>query len=204
MTKNHYSILIAGILSATIPMSVNAALEQRLGGKAYYDTETNLTWTTDASPNGYKTYFDQINFAENLAIDGVTGWQMPTSRELLDFIGQLQTCLTPDFCTFPPEPFHHISSSYFLKDGYYHSVNFKHNIEIEITLIYRPYSNDYVSVDLSWFTGDERPAAPLASSWPVYHGDVALIPEPSAYAMLLAGLGLMAFRRNRLFKLTNY
>ncbi|MGZ0019720.1 PEP-CTERM sorting domain-containing protein [Nitrosomonas sp. wSCUT-2] len=30
------------------------------------------------------------------------------------------------------------------------------------------------------------------------------VPEPQTYVMLLAGLGLMAFRRNRLFKLTNY
>ncbi|MBX3615687.1 PEP-CTERM sorting domain-containing protein [Nitrosomonas sp.] len=33
---------------------------------------------------------------------------------------------------------------------------------------------------------------------------VSPVPEPQNYAMLLAGLGLMAFRRNRLFKLTNY
>jgi len=87
-------------LLITLPLtlmcsSTNAALVSRLGGLAYYDTESNLTWLTDAnaiagsvydsdifygsSTDGSTTWASANAWATNLEVVGVSGWRLPTA-----------------------------------------------------------------------------------------------------------------------------
>lgn len=205
MIRNHSLILIGGILSATIPMSANAALEPRLSGKAYYDTETNLTW---AIPVEAKTISEQVEFVSNLVIDGIGDWKIPGSREFFTFTYSNSTCPDtffgcPPHLPLPPLDAHlpeYGWSTYWVNLGpnlYPWITHYDGAVIVDEILYgaYRPTLLDSIPyIDLMT----------RASVWPVHTGDVALIPEPATYAMLLAGLGLMAFRRNRSVKLTSY
>lgn len=42
-------LLSIGVLLLGVLSTANAALEMRLGGLAYYDTELNITWAADAN-----------------------------------------------------------------------------------------------------------------------------------------------------------
>ena len=66
--------LLLGLLS-----TANAALEMRLGGLAYYDTELNITWAADANINGAHSWWDQWIWASGLTINGVSGWRLPNA-----------------------------------------------------------------------------------------------------------------------------
>ena len=73
------------ICIALISFNTNAALVERLGGLAYYDTETDLTWLADANyamTSGYSTYGDMNwsdanTWATGLEVSGITGWRLP-------------------------------------------------------------------------------------------------------------------------------
>jgi len=66
----------------------NAALVERLGGLAYYDTDADLTWLADANyaqtsgynENGLMIWPDAMAWAAGLDINGVTGWRLPDSN----------------------------------------------------------------------------------------------------------------------------
>ena len=91
----HLGATGALLLATTLGFSAaaNAALVSRLGGLAYYDTATNLTWLTNAD-YGYGSYYDTVdgsqdgrmtwysakNWAANLNVDGVTGWRLPDAN----------------------------------------------------------------------------------------------------------------------------
>ncbi len=57
--------------------SANAALIERLGGLAYYDTDADLTWLADANMAGGMKWSAAMDWAANLDVDGVTGWRLP-------------------------------------------------------------------------------------------------------------------------------
>lgn len=48
-------LLSIGVLLLGVLSTANAALEMRLGGLAYYDTELNITWAADANINVKET-----------------------------------------------------------------------------------------------------------------------------------------------------
>ena len=89
------AILLSTIsITAILSSSANAMLIGRLsiteGGtdyQAYYDTETDLTWLANpylAITSGYDTdgqmnWNDAVNWVQNLSINGVTGWRLPTT-----------------------------------------------------------------------------------------------------------------------------
>ena len=70
--------------------SSNAALVERLGGLAYYDTEADLTWLADANyaqTSGYdadgRMTWDQANtWAAGLNLDGVGGWRLANTIDV--------------------------------------------------------------------------------------------------------------------------
>ena len=80
---------------AVVSFSAYAALVERLGGLAYYDTEANLTWLADANyaqtsdyddflyggdTNGRMSWSDAVQWASSLNISDVTGWRLPDSE----------------------------------------------------------------------------------------------------------------------------
>ena len=69
-------LLLAGMGLAS---TAKAALVERLGGQAVYDTDLNITWLADANANHGMTW-DQANaWAAGLNVGGVTGWRLPTA-----------------------------------------------------------------------------------------------------------------------------
>lgn len=75
--------LCAGIFSLGLVVSMaNAALESRLNGHAFYDTDLNITWAADANINGSHNWFEQTAWAESLTIEGVGGWRLPEIDEM--------------------------------------------------------------------------------------------------------------------------
>lgn len=64
------------LCAVLIPSGANAALESRLGGLALYDTDLNITWST----NTFRGDWDSANaWAAGLTIGGISGWRLPTS-----------------------------------------------------------------------------------------------------------------------------
>ncbi|MDH5191737.1 MAG: VPLPA-CTERM sorting domain-containing protein [Gammaproteobacteria bacterium] len=80
------SLLVISITASSVS---NAALVSRLGGLAYFDTESNLTWLADANyaqTSGYhvdgRMTWEQANlWATSLQVDGVDGWRLPSTLQ---------------------------------------------------------------------------------------------------------------------------
>jgi len=73
---------ITVIIFLFISTTTHAQLISRLGGQAYYDTESDLTWLTDATADGSRmNWHDANNWASNLIIDGVSGWRLPKTLQ---------------------------------------------------------------------------------------------------------------------------
>jgi len=68
----------------TFSTYTNAALVERLGGLAYYDTEADLTWLADANyaqtsgyhADGRMTWQQSMDWADGLSVGGVDGWRL--------------------------------------------------------------------------------------------------------------------------------
>ncbi len=81
---NKQSVLVgmsAGILALSLSTAADAALLERLGGAAYYDTDADLTWLADANANGAMTWQNANDWAANLNVAGVTGWRLPDTLQ---------------------------------------------------------------------------------------------------------------------------
>ncbi|WMJ08809.1 PEP-CTERM sorting domain-containing protein [Nitrosomonas sp. sh817] len=186
--------------------SANATLEPRLDGKAYYDTESNLTWATPAAARSIK---EQIAFVSDLVIDGIDGWRIPDRPEFYNFTNNYSDCSYPTGGGCPPyipaSPIDEYSWAWGVNwishgpssapDGY---EDFSVTVSGILYGTYIPaYANGYM-LDFVMLINDQDNAH--YTVWPVQTGDVALIPEPQTYVMLLAGLGLVGvavFRRIR-------
>jgi hypothetical protein len=78
-------MVFAALAALCMTGGAEAALVERLGGKAYYDDVANLTWLQDANyakTSGYDADgampWEQANtWVGSLNIDGVTGWRLP-------------------------------------------------------------------------------------------------------------------------------
>ncbi len=74
---------------AAVSFSASAALVERLGGLAYYDTEADLTWLANANyaytsgyhPDGLFNSFSANAWAVQLDVAGVTGWRLSESLQ---------------------------------------------------------------------------------------------------------------------------
>src|SRR5262245_11873179 len=51
-------------------------------GEYVEDTETGLLWQKDGSASGRKNYYEAAEYAKNLKLGGLTGWRVPTAKEL--------------------------------------------------------------------------------------------------------------------------
>lgn len=76
-------------ISLSVSLHTQASLITRLNGQALYDTESNLTWLVDASfaitsgydADGRMNWENAVNWVNQLDIDGVTGWRLPSSLQ---------------------------------------------------------------------------------------------------------------------------
>jgi len=73
-----------------VSFNSNAALIERLGGAAYYDTEADLTWLADANyaktsgydVDGFMSWDDANTWVAGLDVAGVTGWRLPDTIDV--------------------------------------------------------------------------------------------------------------------------
>ena len=76
INKNIYLIamLSVWILSLGLIPTANAALEPRLNGQAYYDTDLDITWLANSdSSYGGTLYAGAGYYVYNLIIEGISG-----------------------------------------------------------------------------------------------------------------------------------
>lgn len=196
MTKN--TLQAAAIAALLASVSANAALEPRLGGKAYYDTETNLTW---AAPVEAKIISEQVEFVSNLFIDGIGGWRIPDINEFSIYTGNHSTCSDPAIGCIIVAPLPPLDSYQYYFFGGWNWVSVGTYVNPFVTphdgfAVYNDVIYTGYSPALREGIPDVYPSASF-SAWPVHTGDVALIPEPSTYAMLLAGLWLIILSCSR-------
>lgn len=78
--------MLKHLISACIvalPLTAQSALLERLGGLAYYDDVTNLTWLADANAAGTQmNWVDANSWAADLNVVGVTGWRLPDTNPI--------------------------------------------------------------------------------------------------------------------------
>jgi Protein of unknown function (DUF1566)/PEP-CTERM motif len=71
------------LVSLTTAGTANAALISRLDGAAAYDDVKNITWITNANlSGGYRTWENQMAWANNLNTLGYDDWRLASTDEL--------------------------------------------------------------------------------------------------------------------------
>jgi hypothetical protein len=180
-------LALVGLLGGGV---AHATLESRLGGLAYYDTETDLTWTGSMSPNGKANLFTQLDFASNFALEGVGDWRIPTFFELRSIVLHSFTNLVIDFpfnsnIWYPSGPFDVTG----VRSGWFWYSDFIGGYALN-GLQYSVFSPD----SFEGYAGSINDNITLAEFdlWPVHSGDVLAspVPEPGVWAMMLAGIGM--------------
>ncbi|PTQ76734.1 putative secreted protein with PEP-CTERM sorting signal [Nitrosomonas oligotropha] len=227
MSKLLSFVLWTGILSISLASTANATLESRLGGKAYYDTELNITWLADANA-GKGTVFDYDNdglmtgyfaneWVNSINIDGITGWRFPNLDRNGDRVFNVDVNSGVFDMQFNDTCFNGNTSGCSDNEmGYLYWVEgitpatsgpFM-NIQPYLYISENIHSGSNVW-EISFYDGSygAQLVGNLFHAWAVHDGDVASlpIPEPQTYLMFLAGFGLLGFmlRLRTRFKFEN-
>jgi len=67
---------VCAVLFTLITVPADAALISRLGGAAAYDDVLDITWVTNASLSGAKTWENQVAWADSLSYLGFDDWRL--------------------------------------------------------------------------------------------------------------------------------
>ena len=187
-----------------------ATLESRLGGQAYYDPTTNLTWLADANyakttnsslvsdPFGGMTWDNAKIWASNLNVGGVTGWRLPTIttpvyggscngyscyQGEMNYLIYAELGNTGSFIT-NPGPFSNIKTF----EPYWTSTEWT----------YEPSPGTYA---YNYTMGGGTGYTDTGSSgfaWAVHTGDISAVPLPAAAWVFSSGLiGLIGVARRK-------
>ena len=203
--------------------SANAALIERLGGLAYYDTDANLTWLADANyAEGKMTWANANTWAASLNISGVTGWRLPDTVDVGNDGGTYTNYFQGIDEGFNITTHSEMSNMYYnvLGNSALYDINGVENTNCTFPdwcLINKnPFTNllpDLYwsatlygqSVEEAWsfnMPGGEQSYAPFgfggAYAWAVHDGDIGAVPIPSAVWLFGSGLiGLIGLARRK-------
>ena len=176
--------------------SSKSALLERLGGLAFYDDETNLTWMADANGavdsdydisypgTGLLNWYDADAWVRSININGINNWRLPNidangDGVIVDCFGGGVIGCDDNEISFlyweggitdtTPGPFSNVQSGF-----YWYETEYTRN----------------PSIGWSFFVGtygilDKND---LAHVWAVYDGDVSEVPIPQAAWLLSSGL----------------
>lgn len=182
------AMAVAAILATG---AAQAALQSRdLNGDtvtdAFYDTDLNITWLRDANVNGRMNWFAAVGWADSFSFGGYTDWRLPTS----------DTC--SGFNCIGSEMGHLWYADLGNLAGAMTNTGDFQNLQSDIY-----WSGlDAGFLDSAWYFGTYNGTQGYVfRSSPVYAmavrpGDVATaIPEPESYALMLAGLAVLALAR---------
>lgn len=207
MTKTMLAGLAAGLL---ILGSAQAALLPRANGTLVYDTDTNLTWVTDAALGGLKTQADAAQWAADLSFGGFDDWRLPTVTPVnglalqLDYSEDGSTDIGLNNAGLNTELGHlfHVSlgnsSGSLTQTGSFQGLADPAN---PIGPVFWTGTAGEPGWALAFFMGmgaqEQLSTDTLAQAWAVRVGDVAAVPEPGSVMLMLGGLAAMALRRRR-------
>ena len=218
--------LLAGLLlTATFATNANAALESRLNGQAVYDTDLNVTWLANANlaatntfgvsgidPWGLMTWtaaqswIGAMNAADYL---GYNDWELPTTRQPDASCSiQLGGVSYGNGCTGSEMGHLFYSELGGVADTSIvaiHNANYSlfNNVQNNLYWSRTAYAPNPA---LAWnfdmardYQGYSGKATMGFCAWAVRPGDVAAVPEPETWGMMLAGLVLVgAMTKQRL------
>lgn len=150
-----------------------------IGGTAYYDTDLDITWTTDANINGLDQLADHETWAAGLVFDGVSDWRLAS-------LGEMQGLYASGITTASQSPFINIQSGSFPSEWYISSTSSGTG----------QWAFRFTNGGGSNFTSL---AAQTFSAWAVADGDVFnTVPIPAAAWMFGTGLlGLFGVAKRR-------
>jgi hypothetical protein len=82
-------LVMAAVLAGTFPSAgddppARSKGKQRFIDRGEYveDTQTGLLWQKDGNASGKKNFYDAAEYAKKLKLGGLTGWRVPTAKEL--------------------------------------------------------------------------------------------------------------------------
>ena len=216
--------LSVGLLSAT---GANAALTSTLGGQGVYDNDLNLTWLANANlavtnafgvsginPAGYmnwntaQSWIGAMNTANYL---GYNDWRLPTTLQPDAACGSQSGGISYGYNCTGSEMGHLFYNELGGVAG--SSILATHNANLALfqNVQSRDYwsgteyaPNTYVAWYFSTYNGYQNAGYKTSNMFAlaVRPGQVAAVPEPETYAMLLVGLGLLGFMARRRKDLT--
>ncbi|MDP2030962.1 MAG: PEP-CTERM sorting domain-containing protein [Thiobacillus sp.] len=198
------ALLALGLFS--LNGAAQAALHDR-GGGLIYDDDLNVTWLQDANyaqtsgyTNGPKSWSIAATWVANLSYyDSVrdvtyTDWRLPSSDTCVGicFNGEMGHLYYDELggVTYGSITAHH-NDNYSLFRNLYDSYYWTSTEYVPNTGIHMIFTMGSGLQDSSYDFG------PQYYAMAVRFGDVAAIPEPETYAMMLAGLGLLGFAVHR-------
>jgi len=203
MIKLLRTILFIGVFSLGLLSTANANLEARLGGMVYDDV-LDITWLADANyaqTSGYdsdgRMNFDEANtWAAGLSYGGYDDWRLPTalnqdgSGPCLGF-----NCTGSEMGHMFYNNLGATAGNSILLGTNTDNLALFTNLQSSVYWSGTVYAPDPARYAWNFVTNlgfqDDSDQSLEFYAWAVRPGDVAAIPEPETYAMLLAGLGLL-------------
>lgn len=184
MTRKTLQVVAVTVLLAAAS-TANATLEPRLSGMAYYDTVTDLTWMAPEHALYLgMTYDEYAAFMPTFILGGTGDWEIPTIETFVKAI-DINSVHLPDGSTILPP---------IAEGGWYLVTSAAKPETIPFGFYPNYYSGSPYPAEIYPFPERDTRVYKVLG---IHHGDVPLVavPEPSTYAMLLAGLGLVGFRK---------
>lgn len=210
-------ILGTALLTAT---GAQAALQSRLGGLAVYDTDLNITWLANANANGTigtpgagaMNWAAANSWAAGLTVAGFSGWRLPTTLQVDATCSAQGANYSAGLNCTGSEMGHLFYTE--LGGAANLAIDGTHNASFSLFQNFQDYNywsatGNANDVNLAWnftFLGGTQSASYPAGYKPttffalaVRPGDVAAVPEPEAWVLMLSGLALVSAVAKRRF-----